>query len=65
MRSVVALTGKPHASGTPCEVSTVIAAVNALDARLAKEDAERRAKDANWLADQFDGLSPNLERPDK
>jgi len=61
LRGVVAITGRPHPRGTPCEVSVIVDAVRALDARIAKQDAARAADDAEWLAEQFDSLAPHTK----
>lgn len=65
LRNVVAVTGRPHPHGTPCEVSTVVAAVHALDARVAARDAARAANDAEWLAREIEKLDWTGERPEK
>lgn len=66
LRSVVALTGRPHPRGTPCEATTVVAAVRALDARIAKEDASRAADDAEWLARSIEAIPTTFEEaPEK
>ena len=65
IRNVLAISGHLHPHGVPCDVETVVAAVHALDKRIAKEDAARAANDAEWLADAVSGLSTSLERPDK
>lgn len=66
LRSMVALSlGRGHPRGEPCEVATIVAAVHALDAKIAREDAARAANDAEWLADAVGTLSVSLERPDK
>ncbi len=65
LRSMVALSlGRGHPRGTPCEVSTIVDAVHALDARIAKQDAARAADDAEWLSREFAKLSTSLERPE-
>ncbi len=66
LRSMVALAaGRGHPRGTPCEVSTIVAAVHALDQRIAKQDAARAADDAEWLAREFELITANLEIPEK
>ena len=66
LRTVIALaTRSSHPRGTPCEASTVVDAVHALDERIAKEDAARVANDAEWLAHGIEGLTTSLETPAK
>jgi hypothetical protein len=64
LRSVVALSlGRGHPRNKPCEVSTIVAAVHALEARIEKQDAEHAADDAESLARAFEQLT--VELPEK
>ncbi|MEO8905505.1 MAG: hypothetical protein ABI488_23560 [Polyangiaceae bacterium] len=60
LRSVVAITGRPHPRDTPCPVSTIVAAVSALAEQVAQEDAAHAAKDAEWLATQIASITTEL-----
>ncbi|MEO7037293.1 MAG: hypothetical protein ABI548_25290 [Polyangiaceae bacterium] len=61
LRSVVAGMVRPHVRGTPCPVSTIVAAVRALAAQVARDDAAQSAKDALWLAEVFESISFDSE----
>ncbi len=67
LRSMVALSlGRGHPRGTPCEVSTMVDAIHALDARVAVQDAARAADDAEWLALEIEQLPATFDEiPEK